>query len=53
MKKHEQTKCSQCCIRFGEIDDEPIECEDCELLHCSQCDCSCGDEDIPEDDKEN
>lgn len=42
---YEQTKCSVCGRRFGEMDDEPFECEDCNLKHCPDCICSCTEED--------
>lgn len=38
-----QTKCTVCGKRFGEIEDEPVECEDCEGLSCPDCGCNCDD----------
>jgi hypothetical protein len=40
-----QTKCSECCRRFGEMDDEPTQCELCDAWQCQDCGCTCaGDE---------
>jgi len=33
----EQTKCDGCMRRFGEMDDEPVECEECGILSCPEC----------------
>lgn len=38
---NEQTKCTVCGRRFGEMDDEPVECEDCGMLNCADCGCDC------------
>lgn len=43
-KKTEQTKCSGCGRRFGEMDDEPVECGECGCLNCSDCNCVCSEE---------
>lgn len=41
MSTNEQTKCTVCGRRFGEMDDDPVECEDCEGLSCTDCGCDC------------
>lgn len=37
-------KCTVCGKRFGETDDEPVECEECGCFNCSDCGCSCINE---------
>lgn len=37
-------KCTVCGRSFGEMDDEPEECEDCGYYNCSDCGCSCNQE---------
>lgn len=48
MSSELQTKCADCGRRFGEMDDEPVECPECELLTCPDCSCGCGGEEKAE-----